>query len=94
LAAGGAGRPHGRYSGMPSSAAIRSYWYNPRSHELSVVFHTMHTCTYKEVPREMFVAMKAAFSKGEFFNRHIRNKFVFSPNTNDQASIRSASPTA
>jgi len=62
-----------------SSAAIRSYWCNPRRHELSVVFHTMHACTYKEVPRETFVAMKAAFSKGEFFNRHIRDKFVFKP---------------
>jgi KTSC domain len=62
------------------SAAIRSYWYNPRRHELSVVFNTTHTCTYQEVPREVFVAMKTASSKGEFFNRHIRDTFVFSPN--------------
>jgi hypothetical protein len=29
------------------------------------------------VPRETFDAMKASFSKGEFFNTHIRDRFAF-----------------
>ena len=61
---------------MPSSV-IRSYRYDPARHELNVVFQSRRRYTYSEVPAETYAAMKAAFSKGEFFNRHIRDKFTF-----------------
>ncbi|HZB57158.1 MAG TPA: KTSC domain-containing protein [Reyranella sp.] len=61
---------------MPSSV-IRSYHYDSARRELSVVFQSRRRYTYSEVPAETYAAMKAAFSKGEFFNRHIRDKFTF-----------------
>ena len=61
---------------MPSSV-IRSYHYDPARRALSVVFQSQRRYTYSEVPAETYAAMKAAFSKGEFFNRHIRDKFTF-----------------
>ena len=61
---------------MPSTV-IRSYRYDPQRRELAIVFQTRRAYTYSEVPHETYAALKAAFSKGEFFNRHIRGKFVF-----------------
>ena len=61
---------------MPSSV-IRSYRYDPARRELNVVFQSQRRYTYSEVPAETYAAMKAAVSKGEFFNRHIRDKFIF-----------------
>lgn len=61
---------------MPSSV-IRSYRYDPARRELGVVFQSQRRYIYSEVPAETYAAMKAAFSKGEFFNRHIRDKFTF-----------------
>ncbi|HEX9329508.1 MAG TPA: KTSC domain-containing protein [Reyranella sp.] len=61
---------------MPSSV-IRSYRYDPGRRELDVVFQSRRRYTYSDVPAEIYAAMKAAFSKGEFFNRHIRDRFTF-----------------
>jgi KTSC domain len=61
---------------MPSTV-IRSYKYDPESHELGIVFQTRRRYTYKQVSPEIFALMKAAYSKGEFFNAHIRGKFPF-----------------
>ena len=61
---------------MPSTV-IRSFRYDPRRRELDIVFRTKRRYTYEHVPQETYKAMKAAFSKGEFFNRHIRDKFPF-----------------
>lgn len=65
-----------RYRLMPSSV-IRSYHYDAGRRELNVVFQSRRRYTYSDVPAETYAAMKAAFSKGEFFNRHIRDKFTF-----------------
>ena len=74
---------------MPSSV-IRSYHYDPARRELSVVFQSRRRYTYIDVPAETYAAMKAAFSKGEFFNRHIRDKFTF--RRDDDAAPRPRSP--
>jgi KTSC domain-containing protein len=69
-------RRPGRCLLMPSTV-IRSYRYDPQRRELAIVFQTRRAYTYSEVPYETYAALKAAFSKGEFFNRHIRGKFAF-----------------
>ena len=74
---------------MPSSV-IRSYHYDPARRELGVVFQSRRRYTYSEVPAETYAAMKTAFSKGEFFNRHIRDKFTF--RRDDDVSPRPRSP--
>jgi hypothetical protein len=64
---------------MPSTV-IRSYCYDRRRRTLDIVFQSRRRYTYLGVPEETYDAMKAAFSKGEFFNRHIRDRFTFERN--------------
>jgi hypothetical protein len=61
---------------MPSTV-IRAFHYDPVRLELHVVFQSGRRYTYRDVPPETFQAMKAALSKGEFFNTHIRDQFRF-----------------
>lgn len=61
---------------MPSTV-IRSYRYDRRRRALDIVFQSRRRYTYLGVPEETYDAMKAAVSKGEFFNRHIRDHFAF-----------------
>ena len=65
-----------RYRAMPSSV-IRDFRYAPERSELHVAFTTGRRYRYFEVPAEIVEAMQAAFSKGEFFNRHIKDRFRF-----------------
>jgi hypothetical protein len=62
---------------MPSTV-IRSYSYNARRRELDIVFQTRRRYRYRHVPLATYAAMKAASSKGVFFNHHIRGRFEFS----------------
>jgi lysyl-tRNA synthetase class 2 len=59
---------------MPSSV-IRSYRYDPQQHQLELVFVSGRRYRYHDVPAETYSAMRHAFSKGEFFNAHIRDQF-------------------
>jgi len=61
---------------MPSTV-IRSYHYDRRRRALDIVLQSRRRYTYLGVPERTYDAMKAAFSKGEFFNRHIRDRFSF-----------------
>ena len=61
---------------MPSSV-IRAYRYDAEKRELLVIFQTGRRYRYKAVPPEVHDALKAAFSKGYFFNRHIRDHFGY-----------------
>jgi len=61
---------------MPSTV-IRSFHYDPGRRELHVQFHSGNRYTYREVPPEIYVRMKASFAKGEFFNDNVRNRFPF-----------------
>lgn len=60
--------------GMPSSV-IRSYHYDPQNRRLELVFVSGRRYQYHDVPGETYSAMRIAFSKGEFFNAHIRDQF-------------------
>ena len=59
---------------MPSSV-IRTYFYDPLDRHLDLVFVSGRRYRYHEVPAETYHAMRRAFSKGEFFNAHIRDQF-------------------
>lgn len=61
---------------MPSSV-IRSFRYLARERQLEIVFTTGRRYRYLEVPEETYEAMRASFSKGEFFNHQIRDHFAF-----------------
>jgi uncharacterized Fe-S cluster-containing MiaB family protein len=61
---------------MPSSvvAAIK---YDANSSTLRVIYVSGSVYDYKKVPEEVYKEMKAAFSKGEFLNKHIKPEYEF-----------------
>ena len=61
---------------MPSSV-IRHYHYDPAARALELLFVSGRRYRYHGVPRETYAAMRRAFSKGEFFNEHIRDRYPF-----------------
>ncbi|WP_346316571.1 KTSC domain-containing protein [Chitinophaga sp. YIM B06452] len=61
---------------MPSSV-IRFFKYDPQTAVLKVTFVTGKVYEYLSVPQEIYHQWKAAFSKGQFFNEYIRDKFTF-----------------
>ncbi len=61
---------------MPSSV-IRSYEYHASTQELRVIFQSGRCYRYQHVPPETYARMKKEFSKGAFFNSHIRDHFSF-----------------
>ncbi|MBX3500030.1 MAG: KTSC domain-containing protein [Alphaproteobacteria bacterium] len=65
---------------MPSTV-IRSYRYNPKRRELTIVFPSGASYTYLRVPTATHLELNAAPSKGEYFNAQIRNRFAFIRNT-------------
>jgi KTSC domain len=69
---------------MPSTV-IRAFYYNAARHELSIVFQSGRRYAYKDVPEATYQEMKAAFSKGEYFNTHIRDHFQFVRNQDSES---------
>jgi hypothetical protein len=61
---------------MPSTV-IRSYRYDRHKRDLHVVFQSGRVYTYLQVPEEIHAGMRQAFSKGQYFNQFIRDKFAF-----------------
>ena len=61
---------------MPSSV-IRSYHYDPAQRCLELQFVSGRRYRYHDVPEETWRGMRQAFSKGEFFNENIRDRFRF-----------------
>ena len=61
---------------MPSSV-IRTYHYEPAQRRLQILFTTGRRYSYFAVPPEIVEDFSAASSKGEFFNRCIRDHFSF-----------------
>jgi lysyl-tRNA synthetase class 2 len=59
---------------MPSSV-IRSYRYDPADKHLDVVFVSGRLYRYHDVPEEIYHGMRRAFSRGEYFNANIRERF-------------------
>lgn len=61
---------------MPSTV-IRFFTYDPATRRLTIVFRSGRRYVYRDVPAEVYEAFTAAFSKGEFFNSHIRDHYAF-----------------
>ena len=61
---------------MPSTV-IRSFHYDEASSTLFIVFRTGRRYRYFNVPAQTVAEMRAAFSKGEFFNAQIRGRFAY-----------------
>jgi KTSC domain len=59
---------------MPSKV-IRSFRYDAGRAELHIEFQSGRHYVYEGVPEETYRAMQASFSKGVFFNAHIREQF-------------------
>jgi lysyl-tRNA synthetase class 2 len=61
---------------MPSTV-IRRFIYSPHSEELTIEFVTGRRYVYSAVPEEEIQAMREAFSKGVYFNKHIRDRYAY-----------------
>lgn len=61
---------------MPSTL-VRSIRYDAQRSELEIVFQSGRIYVYEGVPETVAAAMRASFSKGEFFNREIRDRYSF-----------------
>jgi KTSC domain len=61
---------------MPSSV-IRRFHYDPEREELDVLFTTGRRYHYHRVPPQEADAFRAAFSKGRYFNAHIRDAYDY-----------------
>ncbi|MDP9812310.1 hypothetical protein J2W42_005180 [Rhizobium tibeticum] len=62
---------------MPSHL-IQSANYDPATRTLSIWLITNEKrYDYEDVPPETYAAFRRAFSKGRFFNAHIRNRFTY-----------------
>jgi hypothetical protein len=70
---------------MPSTV-IRSHSYDPETGELKITFVTGRRYAYDDVPQDVADAFKAAFSRGTFFNQHIRDHYGYREITREDAS--------
>jgi hypothetical protein len=61
---------------MPSSVVARIE-YDTLSHTLRIVYVSGMMYDYKNVPQQIYAAMKTAFSKGTFLNKYIKGKYEF-----------------
>jgi lysyl-tRNA synthetase class 2 len=61
---------------MPSTV-IRSAHYHPDSETLDIIFTTGRRYLYRRVPPAEADRFAAAFSKGRYFNAHIRDRYDF-----------------
>lgn len=61
---------------MPSTV-IRAAHYDPDREQLDILFTTGRRYLYHDVPSDEADRFRAAFSKGRYFNKHIRDNFEF-----------------
>jgi len=59
------------------SAAVKAVSYEQHKRELFVTFASGRTYVYDNVPSEVFEELKTANSKRLFFNREIRDRYLF-----------------
>ena len=59
---------------MPSKV-IRAFDYDPDARRLDIRFVSGRLYSYFEVPPDLVERMRRSFSKGEFFNAHVRDRF-------------------
>ena len=61
---------------MPSTV-IRAAHYHPDTGMLDILFTTGRRYLYHDVPPDVADRFAAAFSKGRYFNAHIRDAYAF-----------------
>ena len=61
-----------------SSSNIREIGYDPNSQTLEVEFTNSFVYQYYNVPQQVFDALMAASSKGQFLNSQIKNMYPYS----------------
>lgn len=61
---------------MPSTV-IRNYRYHASEKQLEITFVSGRRYRYLGVPEDAYRGMQSAFSRGEFFNRNIRDHYTF-----------------
>jgi len=61
---------------MPSTV-IRRFDYDADARRLDIEFVTGRRYSYHDVPARIAEAMRAARSKGQFFNARVRDRFAF-----------------
>ena len=61
---------------MPSSV-IRQAYYRPEEEVLDILFTTGRRYLYHRVPPDEAERFAASFSKGRYFNAHIRDHYDF-----------------
>jgi len=69
---------------MPSTV-IRSHSYDPETSTLTITFVTGRRYAYHDVPQDVYDSFKAAFSRGTFFNHHIRDHYGYREITHEDA---------
>jgi hypothetical protein len=69
---------------MPSTV-IRRFAYHPDQRALDVEFVSGRRYRYFGVPEETAAQFRSAFSKGRFFNAHIRDDYPFEELDEDDA---------
>jgi KTSC domain len=61
---------------MPSTA-IRRFSYDEETRTLFVTFVDGDLYAYRGVELQTYADMRAAFSKGRFFTRHVRGRYAY-----------------
>ena len=61
---------------MPSTV-ISYFTYNSETEVLRIRFVSGLIYDYKDVPEQVYIAMKESRSKGVFFNKYIKDKYQF-----------------
>jgi lysyl-tRNA synthetase class 2 len=61
---------------MPSSV-IRDHDYDREARRLEITFVSGKVYAYEQVPLSIYLAFSAAFSKGTFFNKFIKDHYRY-----------------
>ena len=61
---------------MPSSV-VSTMQYDNTSGTLRIIFVSGMIYDYKNVPEEVYIALKTSGAKGIFLNQHIKGKYEF-----------------
>jgi hypothetical protein len=59
------------------STVIKDFRYDEATKKLKIIFLSGKVYDYLKVPKEMFIEMTASFSKGKFYNQHIKYNYDF-----------------
>ena len=61
---------------MPSSV-VSGIKYDKFNHTLRIIYVSGMIYDYKNVPEQIYTAMKTAFSKGTFLNKYVKGRYEF-----------------